>query len=64
MNRTEQGNLAYEGQVTWLECPKDDKTFLEFIDGVLEVLDAPAPPAAHPKCSFCNYRENARQTGY
>jgi len=64
MSRTAQGNLAYEGQVTWLDCPKDDQTFLAFIDQVLEVLDASDPPAAHPKCGFCNYRENARKTGY
>ncbi len=64
MTRTRQGNLAYEGQVTWLECPKDDLVFLEFIDQALAVLEAPEPPAANPKCGFCGYREAARQTDY
>jgi CRISPR/Cas system-associated exonuclease Cas4 (RecB family) len=64
MSRTKQGNLAYEGEVTWLECPKDDDKFLNFIDRVLEVLDSTEAPPANPKCSFCNYRDNARQTGY
>lgn len=64
MSRTAQGNLAYEGQVTWMDCPKDDLGFLEFIDLVLDILDTPEPPASHPKCSFCTYRDNARQTGY
>jgi hypothetical protein len=64
MNRTPQGNLAYEGQVTWLDCPKDEGSFLAFIDLVLAVLDQPQPPPASPNCSFCSYREAARQTGY
>jgi hypothetical protein len=64
MSRTNQGKLAYEGEVTWLECPKDDTLFLDFIDTVLEVLDSPEPPAANPKCGFCHYREDARLTGY
>jgi hypothetical protein len=64
MSRTQDGNLAYEGDVTWLECPKDDQLFLSFIDSVLEVLDSPDPPAPSPNCSFCQYRENARQSGF
>lgn len=64
MNRTEDGKLAYHGDVTWLECPKDDQSFLEFIDTVLEILESPEPPEANPNCSFCQYRESARQEGY
>ena len=64
MVRTPGGNLAYEGQVTWLDCPKDDQAFLAFLDQVLAVLDQPEPPPANPKCGFCSYRENARQTGF
>jgi hypothetical protein len=64
MSRTEEGRLAYEGDVNWLECPKDDRTFLDFIDSILEVLDSPEPPAANPNCGFCSYRESARLTGY
>ena len=64
MNRTQHGRLAYEGQVTWLECPKDDQQFLNFIDTVLDVLDSPVAPPPNPKCSFCTYREDSRTTGY
>lgn len=64
MSRATQDNLAYEGQVTWLDCPKDEGAFLDFLDGVLAVLDAPEPPPPSPNCSFCDYRENARRTGY
>ena len=64
MSRTQQGKLAYEGDVTWLECPKDDQQFLGFIDSVLNVLDSPVAPPANPKCRFCTYREDSRVTGY
>jgi hypothetical protein len=64
MQRTASGNLAYEGQVTWMECPKDDDNFLAFIDAVLAVLDSPEPPPASESCSFCTYRENSRTTGF
>ncbi len=64
MKRTNSGNLSYEGQMTWLECPKDDSAFLAFIDQILDVLDQPEPPGANPNCGFCTYRDNARDTGY
>lgn len=64
MKRSDGSNLAYEGQVTWLDCPRDDQAFLAFLDQVLAVLDQPEPPQPNPKCGFCNYRENARLTGY
>ena len=64
MSRTNQGNLAYEGQVTWLDCPKDNQAFLNFIDQILDVIDQPEPPAANPRCGFCSYRKDARETGY
>jgi hypothetical protein len=64
MKRSEGSNLAYEGQVTWLDCPRDDQAFLAFLDQVLDVLEQPEPPPAKPSCGFCSYRENARDTGY
>jgi hypothetical protein len=64
MSRTNAGNLAYEGNVTWLECPKEDDRFLEFIDAVLGILDSDSPPPANENCSFCEYRESARTTGF
>ena len=64
MTRTVYGNLAYEGQVTWLDCPKDERAFLEFIAQVLEVLNQPEPPPTNPDCGFCTYRQQSRETGY
>lgn len=64
MNRSQENNLALQGEVSWLEVPKDESEFLIFLDGVLSVLDSEVPPAKNPDCGFCNYRENARETGY
>lgn len=64
MVRTETGKLAYEGDVTWLECPKDYQSFMGFLDSILAVLDSPDPPAPNPNCGFCQYRDSSRQTGY
>ena len=55
--------LAYVGEVTWLDCPKDERGFLGFIDGVLSVLENPQPPPPSDSCTFCQYREQARLRG-
>lgn len=64
MIRTESGRLAYEGNMTWLECPKDEQQFLEFIDSIFDVLDSPSLPESSEACKFCQYRHDARKTGY
>jgi len=55
--------LAYVGEVTWLDCPKDEAGFLGFIDGVLSVLEDPQPPPPAENCAFCQYRDQARLRG-
>jgi CRISPR/Cas system-associated exonuclease Cas4 (RecB family) len=64
MSKTDTGNLAYEGNVTWLEIPKNEHQFLEFLDSILDVLESSTPPDASATCKFCQYRENSRKTGY
>jgi hypothetical protein len=48
-------HLSYEADVTWLETPKNEEEFLEFIGGVLELLESPGPPEASPDCQWCSY---------
>ena len=57
------GRIAYLGDVTWQEIPRDDNTFLAFLGQVLALLDQPEPPAPGEKCEYCRYREEARQRG-
>ena len=47
--------LFYEADITWVEIPKDEQSFLEFIDGVLDVLELPEPPEHSPNCQWCGY---------
>jgi len=63
MDRMHDGQIAYFGRVTWLECPKDEEAFLRFLDSVVAVLEAPSPPDAGEKCTYCKYREDARVNG-
>ncbi|MFC1878637.1 PD-(D/E)XK nuclease family protein [Chloroflexota bacterium] len=64
MSDTPGGQLAYLGDVTWLECPRDDEGFMEFLDQVLALLERQTPPDANPKCGWCSYRQAARNTYY
>lgn len=51
------GQVAYLGEVSWLEIPKDEGAFLGFLDQVLTLLQEPSPPASSPDCAYCSYRE-------
>ena len=64
MEATISGQIAYLGDVTWTEIPKDEAGFLTFLEGVLIVLENPQPPGCHPECKFCQYREEARKRDY
>ena len=56
-----EGSYAYRSEPAWIDCPKDDGAFMEFLREVLDVLDAPEPPQAGPDCRWCQYRDEARQ---
>jgi len=58
-----RGKIAYLGETTWLECPRDDVWFLSFIERILGVLENPQPPAPADNCGYCSYREDARIRG-
>ncbi len=63
MDRTQSGQVAYLGNVTWLDCPKDNRQFLDFIDQVLTIIEQPSPPPSNPECIWCKYRDTARSNG-
>jgi len=47
--------LYYAAEVTWVEIEKDERGFLDFIDNVLDILEASEPPEHSPGCQWCNY---------
>jgi hypothetical protein len=63
MDSTDDQRIAYLGKSTWLECPNDENQFLQFIDRVLSLLELPDPPPANPDCTWCQYRDAARNHG-
>jgi hypothetical protein len=48
------GRHAYEGEVRWIEIPRDDGRFLEFLAQVVEVLEGSVPAPAE-SCDWCRY---------
>jgi len=55
------GELAFVNRTTWVDVPRDDAAFLSLLGEVMEVLDAPEPPASSPDCPTCNYRAQMRE---
>lgn len=64
IDRDEHGRIRYAGEVTWMEIPKDEGKFLDFIGQVMRVLSLPEPPPPGEKCGFCKYRADAREHGW
>jgi len=58
--QVESDSLAFEGKVTWQECPIDEDSFHDFILLVLTTLEKAEPPQKGKYCSYCDYREAAR----
>ncbi len=61
MTRQPDGRIAYVGEVTWLEVPRDEAAFLNFLSDVMTLLESPEPPPAAEHCVWCAYRQSARQ---
>lgn len=64
IDRDDTGRIRYIGDVTWLEVPRAEESFMAFLESVCRVLAAPQPPPPAEKCPFCKYREEARQHGW
>jgi len=64
MDLNNRDQIAYLGNVTWLECPLDYNNFFSFLEGVLQVLDDPSPPESNENCNYCRYRDSSRTTGF
>jgi hypothetical protein len=57
------GATELTGSLNWIEMPRDDTTFLEFLADVVDVLEQPSPPGGSASCEWCQYRDTSRRTG-
>ncbi len=44
----------------WVEIKRDDDAFVDFLGGVVSVLDGPLPPPESENCDWCVYRERMK----
>jgi len=61
---TPQGRASLDGSMTWIDIPRNDAQFLNFISEVLDLLERGAPPTGSPLCQWCAYRAKSRRTGF
>jgi hypothetical protein len=50
---------SFRGSMAWIDVPRKDAVFLEFLTGVGRVLAAPQPPSPNEDCAYCAYRSAA-----
>ena len=55
------GAYAYKAALTWMECPRNDEMFLDFLGEVLDILERPKPPEGSAACEWCQYRDTSRR---
>jgi ATP-dependent helicase/DNAse subunit B len=55
VNQQSIEQLSYEADITWVEIKKDEPSFLNFIDELLDVLESPVAPEHSPNCPWCKY---------
>src|SRR5207244_13246058 len=53
MTRLSGGNFAYRTEPKWIEIPRNDSSFLNFISLVVATLDRTTAPPSSPECQFC-----------
>jgi hypothetical protein len=57
------GSASLTGCLAWVEIPRDDQKFFQFLDEVVNLLEQPEPPKASTECEWCRYRNNSRRSG-
>lgn len=61
IDQQDMGNVFYGSDVTWVEIEKDESTFMNFINKVMDVLDSPIIPDHSPNCQWCTYSRRAAE---
>jgi hypothetical protein len=57
------GELAFITRTTWMDVPRDDFRFLDFLSEVVSLLDQPALPESAEDCGLCQYRRDLHEAG-
>jgi hypothetical protein len=55
-DRPEALKQILAGPMKWIEVPRDDAVFFDFLKQVVELLDGPLPPPDIENCGWCKYR--------
>jgi len=55
-DRPDASKQILSGPMKWIEVPRDDAAFLDFLKQVVELLDGPLPPPDAENCGWCKYR--------
>lgn len=53
------GRQDLKGNLDWIEIPRDDEYFYDFLREVVQLLDGPLPPRDPDKCNWCAYLEQS-----
>lgn len=61
---TPHGMGLLVGGLKWVELPKDEPKFRDFLDQVSVTLAADAPPGASDTCAWCKFRATTRAHSY
>jgi hypothetical protein len=51
------GFLANRLEVSWINIPRDDGAFKQFLREVVQLLSQPSPPLHNGECIWCEYRD-------
>lgn len=56
--------LSLHGKLGWIEIPRADQRFKDFLVEVLALLEQSSPPAQADNCLWCQYRNESRQSDW
>jgi hypothetical protein len=52
---------ALQGNLDWIEIPRDDESFRSFLQEVVQLLDGPLPPSDPDNCNWCAFIKRTRK---
>lgn len=55
-SNSQPGSGSLIGPVNWVEIPRDDDAYLEFVSELVIMLERPVAPEPSPDCIWCTYR--------